>query len=151
MEMKNMMESYDDINDIFDELKDGDIGNNYICYKESNEYGYSIKIYEQTGELIYNIFLCEDICDELQGKCITTFYNNKTKKGLFEKIFSNRSEFYINDVFTSYDINNNMINNIIKINTKMILEDKKYPELYNFISKYHVKKDITLISKNEFY
>jgi hypothetical protein len=40
--------------------------------------------------------------------------------------------------------------NIIKSNSKIILEDKIYPTLYKFIINDKIDEDIMLISKNEF-
>ena len=112
--------------------------NNYICYKELTEYGLSIIINKITGDKVYNIFLDDNR--------ITTLYNIKTNTGLYEKIYSNRTEYYINGIYYSSELDNK-IENIILNNTKLILKDKKYPVLYEFIKS---DNNITLISYEEF-
>jgi hypothetical protein len=146
--IKELYFTLNDKKDLFLLLNDIDIGNNYICYKELTEYGHDIQICEKTGEIIYQMLLCRDFEPELKGRYITTFYNNKTKKGLLEKIHSNRTEYYLDDKYISTNIDDEIIK-LIKINTKNILKKKKYPTLYKFIINDTVNEDIILIPKDE--
>ena len=142
LKLIEIFDKLDDKKDIFKEIKNFNIGNNYICYKELNEYGLAIIISEINGEKIYDIFIDESS----QYGSITTFYNTKSNIGLFEKIYSNRTEYYLDSKYHSCNLDNEIIN-IIKENTKLILKDKKYPILYNFIKS---DENIIIISKNEF-
>ena len=120
------------------------IGDNFICYKELTESGLSIKICENNGEEIFNIFL--DM-DDNKNKIITSFYCIRTNKGINEKRLSNKIEYYIDGKYEGVEKDEN-IKNIIKNDTKKLLEDKKYPTLYKFIMKENMK--IILIPKIEF-
>lgn len=145
--IKNIFDNLDDKNDLFEDIKNEDINDVYICYREHSEYGDDIKICEKTGKLIYKLFI-SDMIDENKCRYITTFWNDIIKKGLFEKIYSNRTEHYIDGDYVSVNFPDEIME-IIKINTKMIMYDKKFPMLYNFIIKTS-KDDITLIPKKEF-
>lgn len=143
-QIEKLFNELGDKKDLFKETKYMNIGDNFICYKELNEYGLSIKICENNGEEIFNIFLDKD---DNKNNIVTSFYCNKTNKGLNEKILSNRTEYYIDGKYEGTEKDDN-IDNIIKNNTKMILEDKKYPTLYKFIVRNNMK--IILIPKTEF-
>ena len=145
----------DDKSDIFKELKndcisDEDIGDNYICYSSSGEYGAYIYICDLDSTCIYKLFVSHPI-DDTYDIYITTFYNNITQKGIHEKIMSNRTEHYIDNIYHSTNFNNSIMD-IVKANTKMIMCDKKYPKLYEFIMSIleSCTYDITLIPKSEF-
>lgn len=143
----------DDKSDIFEELKNNcisDIGDNYICYSHSGEYGVYIKICDLDSTCIYKLFVSNTI-DDTNNIYITTFYNNITQKGIHERIMSNRTEYYIDNVYHSRNFSDEIMN-IIKDNTKMIMCDKKYPKLYEFITSIleSCVDDIILIPKSEF-
>jgi sulfur relay (sulfurtransferase) DsrF/TusC family protein len=59
LKLIEIFDKLDDKKDIFKEIKIFNIGNNYICYKELNEYGLAIIISEINGETIYDIFIDE--------------------------------------------------------------------------------------------
>lgn len=154
--MKQIYNELDDKPDIFKELKnkcisDSDIGDNYICYsRTSGEYGVDVEICDLDGTCIYRLFVSGPI-DDTDNIYITTFYNNITQKGIHEKIMSNRTEHYIDNVYHSRNFNDEIMD-IVKANTKMIMCDKKYPKLYEFITSVlkSCLDDITLIPKSEF-
>ena len=153
--IKQIYYELDDKPDIFKELKnecicDNDIGDNYICYGRTGEYGVDIEICDLDSTCIYRLFVSNPI-DDTNNIYITTFYNNITQKGIHEKIMSNRTEHYIDNIYHSRNFNDEIMD-IIKANTKIIMCDKKYPKLYEFITSIleSCMDDITLISKSEF-
>ena len=148
--IKKIFHDIGDKNELFKYIIDEDIGDNYICYNQISEYGHYIKICEKTGEEIYNLFLSDEI-DDVECEYITTFWNNKTKKGLSEKIYSNRTEHYIDGKYHSTNFSDEIMI-LIRENTKMIMKDKKYPSLYKFISLIpnDIHENISLIPKKEF-
>ena len=152
--IKKLYYELDDKEDIFEELRNNnisnmDIGDNYICYSSLGEYGNYIKICNLDGVCMYKLFV--GIIDSTKNIYITTFYNNKTQKGIFEKILSNRTEHYIDNIYHSTNFKDDIME-IIKANTKMIMCDKKYPKLYEFITSILESDmdDITLIPTSEF-
>jgi hypothetical protein len=152
--IKKIYYDLDDIEYIFKELKnenisDTDIGDNYICYNQIGEYGNDIKICNLDGSCVYELFA--GIIDSTNNIYITTFYNNITQKGISEKFFSNRTEHYIDNIYHSTNFKDDIME-IIKANTKMIMCDKKYPKLYEFITSILESSinDITLIPTSEF-
>ena len=147
--LKKIYYDLDDKIDIFTEIKDENIGENYICYSISGEYGYDIKICDNNGNGVYKLFVSNMALDNTDTIYITTFFNEISKKGLYEKIYSNRTEHYIDDVYHSTNFNDDIME-IVKANTKMIMCDKKYSKLYEFITNILEKDDITLIPKSEF-
>lgn len=149
MQFRRIKEIYfelDDKKDLFNEIAFDDIGDNYICYAEWGEYGHLIKICDKSGEEIYDLFLSKDMMDENGEKYITSFWNHKIKKGLNEKIYSNRTEHYVDGKYHSMNFNDEIME-IIKSHTKLI---EKYPSLYNFVMKIkNNEDDITLIPIRE--
>ena len=125
----------DDKYDIFNYIQDINIENNYIAYKESNEYGTSCCVYTKEGIEKLNI-----LYDSL--KRISSFYFDKSL-GLHEKIYSNRTEYYINGCFYSCEIDFNIQKIQDNINSNMY----KYPTLYSFIM--NDDTNICFIDKNE--
>ena len=123
---------------------------NYICYNKINEYGHQIKICDLDGSEIYKIFLSDKL-ESNSPRYITTFWNNKTKKGIFEKVYSNRTEHYYDDKYYGNNFND-AIMTLIKEYTKIIMNDKKYPSLYQFIIDIQTneKEKKLLIPKSEF-
>lgn len=76
-----------------------------------------------------------------------SFHINGTQCGnsLTEEIYSNRTEYYINNEFISYHKKN--IDSIIKyINTK-ILDDKVYPWLYDLITRDNKQNELIVINR----
>ena len=149
--LKKIYYDLDDKIDIFTEIKDENIGENYICYSCSGEYGYDINICDKNGNGVYKLFVSNIAIDDTDTIYITTFFNEISKKGLYEKIYSNRTEHYIDDVYHSTNFKDDIME-IVKVNTKIIMDDKKYPKLYEFIINIleTEKDDITLIPKSEF-
>jgi hypothetical protein len=145
-DLKNIYYNLDDKIDIFKEIINEDIGDNYICHSMLGEYGHSIRICDIRNTCIYNIFVSIPMGD------ITTFYNEIMQKGIYEKIYSNRTEFFIDNVYHSNEFSDEIMN-IVKTNTKMVMHDKKFPNLYEFIMSIleSNKDDITLVPKNEFF
>lgn len=141
-----------DIEDIFYHIRENniDIHDYFICYKVQTEYGCVIKIIDhKTIE-----YLCLMINKNIDG----TYKINhnifisscvyKQNKGLIEHIYSNRSEFFIDNTFICYNYDNNDIITIIRKINKLLLDDKIYPELYNFIVS---DKKICLIPSEKIY
>ena len=60
--------------------------------------------------------------DDNRNTIITSFYCLKTNKGLNEKIFFNRTEYYINEKYEGNKKDDNIVN-IIKNNSKIILKN----------------------------
>ena len=115
------------------------LNNHYICYKYYNKSGININIVSITGQEICKIFI-----DELTNR-VESLYDESLKKGLYVLIFSNHREYYINDEFHS-DCYTHEVSRIINKNNKAILEDKNYPNLYNFICN---TDSLTLLDKDE--
>ncbi len=126
--------------DLFNNINHLNIGENYVCYKIHGEYGISISICDLSGNEHFRFFLDDN------KTCISTFYNNSTKKGIYEKIYSNRTEYFIDNKYCKTYLNDKL-EKIIQNNTKLILVDKIYPTLYDFIM---CNDNITLISIKEF-
>ena len=80
---------------------------------------------------------------------IIIFFNEISKKGLYEKIYSNKTKHYIDDVYHLTNFKDDIME-IVKANTKIIMCDKIYPKLYEFITNILEKDDITLIPKSKF-
>ncbi len=124
--------TYDDKNEIFDDLnfKELDISNNHIIYKIHNEYGISIDIFEKSGKLLVHIFYDSDTHN------ISSFYNEIDDIGLYEIILSNKIEYYIDGQY--YQTNTceriDYIKDMIEKYTNLILNDKIFPLLYDFIT-----------------
>ena len=141
---------YDDIDidtfiDIFKQLKIN-IGDNYICKQQRNEYGFNIYILDKTGEYIYRIFY-ETYNEDNNGN-IFTLYNKQLNIGYEEKMYSNRMENYINGKYHSTN-EDPQITKIIYNNTKLILLDKIYPTLSQFIMNAYNNDSIILITEKE--
>ena len=86
--IKKIYYELDDKPNIFKELRNNnicDIGDNYICYNRTGEYGNTMKICDLYGVCMYELFVSSSI-DDTYDTYITTFYNNITQKGISEKI-----------------------------------------------------------------
>lgn len=134
----NVFNVLDDKNDIFGYIKKRKFTNNnlYLCYKKTGEYGISVNVYKFDSTKILHIFK-SDATDWHNNRCITSLYNRNTKKGLYEHIYSNRTDYYINNIFCSPIYDNidkfdDIIGNIVEFNTNTILV--KYPKLFEFIN-----------------
>lgn len=139
----NVFNKLDDKNDIFGYIKKRKFTNNniYLCYKEIREYGIAINVYKFDGTRILHIFK-SDTTDWHNGlyvrnNCITSLYNYTTKKGISEHQYSNRTDYYINNIFCSPIYDNidkfyDIIENIVEFNTNII--SVKYLKLFEFIN-----------------
>lgn len=152
--LKKIYFETDDKEDIFKELNnenisDTDIGDNYICYSRFGEYGHTIKLGDLDGICICEILVANTL-DENGINYITTFYCHS--EGIFEEIYSNRTEYTVNGVFYSSKLDDKLMMDIYKANTKMIMYDMIFPSLYKFITSIleSQEDDITLIPKSEF-
>ena len=139
---------YDDIDidtfiDIFKQLKIN-IGYNYICMKRRSEYGFNIL--DKTGIYIYRIFY--ETYNEDNNGHILTLYNRQLNIGYEEKMYSNRIENYINGIYHSTN-EDPQITKIINNNTKLILLNKIYPTLSEFIINAYNNDSIILITEKE--
>lgn len=153
--IKKIYYETDDKPDIFKELKNGnisdaDIGDNYICYSINGEYGHTIQLCELDGYCIYEI-LVDNTRDKNGINYITTFYNHTRALGLYERIYSNRIDYTLNGEFYPHNMDEKLLMDIYNINTKMIMHDKKYPKLYEYITSILKSgmNDITLIPEEE--
>ena len=131
-----------EIKELFNDIKYINIGDNYIGYSIEGEYGTSIYICEKSSEVIVRLLVDTD---NNKNKIVTTFFCEKTKKGISENIFSNRTEYFIDGTYITTK-QNEEIDKIIRNNTEMILGGKKYPTLYELI----MNKNIKIIPKSEF-
>ena len=110
--------------------------NNYIVYKykDNNYIKIEIRNYKGESKFIINI--------DTNKKLITSYYY-KNFIGLMEKIYVDKIEYYINEEFYSYSIDNKLVE-IMQFITKSIFIDKICADLYNFIVS---DESIILISK----
>lgn len=147
-EMIELFNQYEDIEDFVKIIKEKtiDIGENYICIKEGCEYGFTIKIIDKNGECIYVLFF-ETYYENYEGEILTLF-NNKLNIGYQAKIYSNRTENFINGIYHSTN-EQPYIELIIKENTKLIIQDKTYPTLSEFILNSYKNDNITFIPEKE--
>lgn len=145
----NEFDDFDDIDTfvkIFKQLKIN-IGDNYICKRELRcEYGFNIYILDKTGEYIYRIFY-ETYNEDNKGN-ILTLYNRQLNIGYEVFFYSNRIENFINGKYHSTN-ENPQITKIINNNTKLILFDKIYPILSEFIINAYNNDSLILIPEKE--
>ncbi len=136
--IKQIFNKIDNKSDLFYYIQENNIKlkNNYIIYKNNIDHNLKIEIrnYRGISKFIINI--------NLNKKLITSFYY-KDFIGLFEKIYVNKIEYYINEVFYSFNIDKNL-EEIMQFITKLIFQDKLSKDLYDFIIS---DEDISLISK----
>lgn len=130
--------------DILDYIKDNNIpmdDDKYLCYKIEGEYGITIEIVDSTLNKYLHLFL-DTLGDE--NKITSFLYNNAI--GLFEKIYSNRTEYFINGEYYKNDLDEKLDEMQNKF-TKSILIDKIFPKLYEFIIG---DEEIVLFDTTEF-
>lgn len=145
--LQQIYDELDDKDDICNYFKALNIDDsNYIGYKHITECGdINIIINELDGTEKINILYSLSLCDPLNRPVISTFYYDK-HIGIFEKIYYDKTEYFINGQFygtiLTYDISN-LINKI----TSLVLHNRIFPTLYNFIES---DDEITLLPKNEF-
>jgi len=158
--LKHIFSRLDDKKDIFNYIQKEDICD-FICYSTYGEYGHEIQICDKNGITNCTIFI--STLNDLNLPFVTTFYNNLTHKGIVENIYSNRSEIYVDDRFHSCGFNGSIhgvfhthyyeheINEKMRLNTRSVLYDKKYPTLHKFIIGILEKRkdDITLLPCEE--
>jgi len=85
-------------------------------------------------KIIVNEHYDKNFCFDRNNFFITTFYCYTLKKGLYEKVYSDHIDFYLNDIFTSNNINEKITTLIKDIND--LLEDYTLlPIINDFINK----------------
>lgn len=96
-------EKLDDPHDIFD----FSYGTHHLIgYKEKSEYGTSITLYYNSGKEYIKCFLRNDINQSYSSKGYYLSSFDYDGKGLMEKIYSNRTEYYkMEDIIINFQIN----------------------------------------------
>ena len=129
-------DSFDDENDIclqFERMMNNNFDNsNYICYKYITECGdINIIVNDQNGNEKINILYSLTNIEPFDRHVISSFYYDGSI-GILEKTFLDYTEYFINGQYygnqMTYEIEN-LINEI----TRLILDYKIFPNLYNFI------------------
>ena len=135
MSLQNIFSSLDEPQDIFEYINDLKPDNNneyFVCYKIICEYGINVIINDIHGNELNRLFVNTFKNEEFSSK---EFYiSSSTYFGLSEKIYSNRTEYYICDNYYSNELDDNLIR-YIKLINKYLLEDTDIygNELYNFL------------------
>ena len=124
----------EDPKDIFKYINDWKPDDNkyFVCYKVMCEYGITVIINDIHGNELNRLFVNTYKDEEFSSK---EFYiSSSTYFGLSEKIYSNRTEYYICDNYYANWLDDNLIR-YIKLINKYLLEDTDLygDELYNFI------------------
>ena len=136
--IKQIFDTIEDKGDLFYHIQENNIKlkNNYIVYKNKLDHNIKIEIrnYKGVSKFIINI--------NTKKKLITSFYF-KQFIGLFEIIYVDKVEYYINEEFYSFHIDTKLFE-IMCFITKLIFQDKINHNLYNFIMS---DDNISLISK----
>jgi hypothetical protein len=133
--LQTIFKSLENEEDIFIYIHDWiptDNNEYFVCYKIWCEYGVNIIISDIQGNKLNHLFV-NDYKDETFSS--KDFYiSSSTYFGLSEKIYSNRTEYYICDNYYSNNLDDNLIM-YIKLINKYLLEDTDLygDELYNFI------------------
>jgi len=129
MSLQTIFSSLEEPQDIFNYIHDwipADNNEYFVCYKIWCEYGINVIISDIYGNELNHIFVNTYKNEEFSSK---EFYiSSSTYFGLSEKIYSNRTEYYICDNYYSNKLDDNLIM-YIKLINKYLLEN----ELYNFI------------------
>jgi hypothetical protein len=131
MELEDIFKNLDDKKDIFKYLLNFITTDNENCliYKVMCEYGMTIIIADIDGTEFDKLFINMYKDEKFSSK---DFYiSSSTYFGLTEKIFSNRTEYYICNNYYSNELNENLIM-YIKLINKHYLEDNG-EEMYDFI------------------
>jgi hypothetical protein len=126
----------DDPYDIFKKTYfDNQILNQYIALKFKCEYGTTIEIYSVFQELYIKMFIVNGKSEyNTTGKDYPFYISSLTigGSGLSEKIFSNRTEYYLNGHYCGTQMNNTTKELMQKVNFQFH-EEKVYPRLLEFI------------------
>ena len=141
--LKELRNTYEDPEDFQNFTKyNMNFEDNYIFIKHFNDYGTYIVGYDNFKT--YFIHVTKETI--ISSFCVFSGNNINLKKseGLFEDIYSNRTEFYINGEYNG--TGDEKIDQIIKSISKLILEIGVIPSLRNFIQS---DKTLILISKEE--
>jgi hypothetical protein len=134
MSLQTIFSSLEEPQDIFKYINDWKPDDNeyFVCYKIMCEYGINIIINDIHGNELNRLFVNTYKNEKFSSK---EFYiSSSTYFGLSEKIYSNRTEYYICDNYYSNKLDDNLIR-YIKLINKYLLEDTDLygDELYNFI------------------
>lgn len=141
--LKELRNTYEDPEDFQNFTKyNMNFEDNYIFIKHFNDYGTYIVGYDNFKT--YFIHVTKETI--ISSFCVFSGNNINLKKseGLFEDIYSNRTEFYINGEYNG--TGDEKIDQIIKSISKLILEIGVIPSLRNFIQS---DETLTLILKAE--
>lgn len=118
----------------------------YVCYKEKSEYGTSILISDILGQEIVRLFVNYEEDEEFSTK---PFYISSCSYfELTEKIFSNKTDYYINGQYYSSSIDSNLKKLIRLINQYLLENEFMYGEELSDSIESDVKID--LLSSNIF-
>jgi hypothetical protein len=124
----------DDTQDIFQYTKeDPQYEDILLCIKERGEYGISVRLYFSDGEEYMRIFV--NLGKNTYSSTPFWFSTFEVEgKGLSEKIYSNRSEYYWNGQYYSNKIDDK-IEFILKEINHYWIEERLYPKLLEFIEQ----------------
>ena len=138
--LKVVWDEYEDQNKL---IRDIDFKDNYLLIKQWSEYGTCIKVYDKFTK--YYLRVSEDKTT-ISSFCKISGDNTylKNSQGLYEDIYSNRTEYHINGEYKG--TGDDKIDGIVKTITRLILEEKIISSLYEFIKS---EEDLSLISKEE--
>jgi len=128
----------DDPHDIFKE----DLSEFFACiigFKQFSEYGTSIEFYTNNGEEHSKFFIVNETHESFPTEKFFISSFSENKQGLEEKIYSNRTEFFINGHYYG-NKHNDKIDDIIKQINQLFIEEKISQTFYDFI-----KSDDTLL------
>lgn len=149
MSIEELFETLENPRDIFNHIHEWISPANsefYVCYKEKSEYRTYILISDILGEEVLHLFVNYEEDEELSTK---PFYVSSCSYfGLTEKIFSNRTEYYINGTYYSSSIDDNL-KKLIRLINQYLLENEFIhgEELSDFIES---DMKIDLLSRNIF-
>jgi hypothetical protein len=124
----------EDSEDIFQFTKQDDYVDDVLyCIKEKGEYGISIRLFFSDGEEYMKVFVnLENNRYSSKHFWFSTFMVDG--KGISEKIFSNKTEYYVNGNYYTNKINDH-IEFIFKEINHYWIEERLYPRLLDFIEK----------------
>lgn len=121
------------LDDICEQIQQLNIDNsNYICYKHITECGdINIIVNDCYGNEKINMVYSLSKIEPFDRHVISTFYYDRSI-GILENTYINYTEYYINGRYYGNQITYEIANIINEI-TKLILDYKIFPNLYNFI------------------
>ena len=138
--LKVFWDQFEDKNDI---IRGIDFKDDYLLIKQWSEYRTCIKVYDKFTK--YYLRVSEDKTT-ISSFCKISGDNTylKDSQGLYEDIYSNRTEYNINGEFKG--TGDDKIYQIVKTITRLILEGNVIPSLQDFIES---DETLTLISKRD--